>query len=90
MQLSAGIRCPTVSPGLRHQGHFRSLLALPDGDPGAILLIEFYGNHAEELPPRVDALSADLRQHGWGSLEYRAPDAVSQARIWKLRRLARS
>ncbi len=31
------------------------------GDPGAILIIEFYADRAEDLPPRLDALEADLR-----------------------------
>src|SRR5439155_23811518 len=31
------------------------------GDPGAILIIEFYGDTALELLPRLDALDASLR-----------------------------
>lgn len=58
------------------------------GDPDAILLVEFYGDPAEELPPRLEALEADLRQRGFGSHFHRATDAGAQARIWKLRKLA--
>src|SRR5262249_61332494 len=31
------------------------------GDPGAILIIEFYSEQANELGPRLDALEASLR-----------------------------
>jgi FAD/FMN-containing dehydrogenase/Fe-S oxidoreductase len=58
------------------------------GDPAAILLIEFYGDAAAGLPPRVEALEADLRARGLGVHFHRAPDAAGQGRIWKLRRLA--
>ena len=42
-------------------GRLRDFL---QGDPGAILIIEFYGDRADELPPRLDALEADLRGRG--------------------------
>jgi FAD/FMN-containing dehydrogenase/Fe-S oxidoreductase len=58
------------------------------GDPGAVLLIEFYGEQAGQLPPRLEALETDLRRRGYGSHFYRATDAGAQARIWKLRKLA--
>jgi len=60
------------------------------GDPGAILIIEFYGEQASELSPRIDALEGALRalnvNGGWHF--HRAIDAAAQARIWKLRTLA--
>ena len=58
------------------------------GDPGAVLLIEFYGDRADELPPRLDALETDLRQHGFGTHHQRLTDAAAQQRAWKLRTLA--
>ena len=33
-----------------------------DGDPGALLCVEFYADRAEDLPPRLDALEHDLRR----------------------------
>jgi FAD/FMN-containing dehydrogenase/Fe-S oxidoreductase len=59
-----------------------------DGDPGAILIVEFYGDRPEDLPPRLDALAADFQSRGYGYSTYRAIDAAAQARIWKLRRAA--
>jgi FAD/FMN-containing dehydrogenase/Fe-S oxidoreductase len=58
------------------------------GDPGAILIVEFYGERPEDLPGRIEALEADLRRRGAGSHYHRALDAAAQGRIWKLRRLA--
>lgn len=58
------------------------------GDPGAILLVELYGDGPDELPPRLDALEADLRARGHGDHLLRATEAAAQARIWKLRTLA--
>ncbi len=58
------------------------------GDPGAILIVEFYGDRAEELPPRLEALEADLRRRGFGYHYLRATDAAAQGRVWKLRKLA--
>jgi FAD/FMN-containing dehydrogenase/Fe-S oxidoreductase len=58
------------------------------GDPGAILIIELYGDRAEELPPRLEALEGALRARNKDCHYHRATDAVGQARIWKLRTLA--
>ncbi|HXG12237.1 MAG TPA: FAD-linked oxidase C-terminal domain-containing protein [Gemmataceae bacterium] len=58
------------------------------GDPGAILIVEFYGDRPDELPPRLAALEAELRQRGFGYHYLPATDAALQARVWKLRKLA--
>jgi FAD/FMN-containing dehydrogenase/Fe-S oxidoreductase len=58
------------------------------GDPHAILIVEFYGDRPEDLPPRLDALEADLRRRGLGDHGHRATDPAAQARIWKLRKAA--
>ena len=58
------------------------------GDPGAILLVELYGEDPGELPPRLDALEADLRGRGAGDHFVRATDPAAQGRIWKLREMA--
>jgi FAD/FMN-containing dehydrogenase/Fe-S oxidoreductase len=58
------------------------------GDPGAVLIIEFYGDQPAELPGRLDALETDLVGRGFGYHFTRATAADAQARIWKLRTLA--
>ncbi len=58
------------------------------GDPGAILIVEFYADRFEDLPARLDALETDLHSRRHGYHAHRAVDPSAQARIWKLRRLA--
>src|SRR5262249_33531513 len=58
------------------------------GDPGAILIVEFYADRAEELPARLNALEADLHRRSFGYHHHRAIDPAAQARVWKLRRLS--
>lgn len=58
------------------------------GDPGAILLVEFYGERAEELPARLAALEQDLARDSVGCHRLALSDAAAQARVWKLRTLA--
>ncbi len=55
------------------------------GDPGAVLPIEFYGDNDEELEQRCEALIADLKKAGLG---YAFPILKhEQARhVWDLRR----
>jgi FAD/FMN-containing dehydrogenase/Fe-S oxidoreductase len=59
-----------------------------DGEPAAILLIEFYGERSEDLPPRLEALEADLRRQGFGDHYLAMTRAEDQQRAWKLRTLA--
>jgi FAD/FMN-containing dehydrogenase/Fe-S oxidoreductase len=59
-----------------------------DGEPGALLCVEFYADRAEDLPPRLDALEHDLRARRLGYRYYRAIDLAAQARIWSLREAA--
>jgi len=56
-----------------------------DGDPAALLCVEFYADRAEELPPRLDAVERDLRDHGFGYRYHHALDLAAQSRIWSLR-----
>jgi FAD/FMN-containing dehydrogenase/Fe-S oxidoreductase len=58
------------------------------GDPGAVLIIEFYADSAQELPARLEALETDLHRQGVGTRYLRATDQALQSRIWKLRKLA--
>ena len=58
------------------------------GDPGAVLLVEFFGQSDEELVEKIGNLQTDLEARGLGNYIYRAIDAEEQARIWELRRAA--
>jgi FAD/FMN-containing dehydrogenase/Fe-S oxidoreductase len=59
--------------------------ALVEGDPGALLCIEFYADRPDELPSRLRALEQDLRARGFGSRFLHALDLQTQALVWGLR-----
>jgi Fe-S oxidoreductase len=59
--------------------------AVIQGDPGATLCVEFYGDRKEDLPPRLAALEADLRARGLGYAYHSETDLAAQQRIWSLR-----
>jgi Fe-S oxidoreductase/FAD/FMN-containing dehydrogenase len=58
------------------------------GDPAAILLIEFYDDRADLLPARLSALERELRESGLGYHHFAVTDLAAQARVWKLRTMA--
>ena len=60
----------------------RSIL---ETDPGALLCVEFYGDRAEDLPPRLDALERELAASGYRCRWRRAIAPADQARIWSFR-----
>ena len=59
-----------------------------EGDPAAILLIELYGEGADELAPRLANLEDDLRKNGFGYHHLAVTNPAAQARVWKLRTMA--
>ena len=54
-------------------------------DAGALLCVEFYADHADDLPPRLEALEKDLAGSGFSCRWRRALTTGEQARIWSLR-----
>src|SRR5476649_623034 len=54
-------------------------------DPGALMCVEMYGDRAEELLPRLDALEHDLATCGYRCRWRRAIAPADQARIWSFR-----
>ena len=54
-------------------------------DPGALLCVEFYGDRAEDLPPRLEALERALAASGYHCQWRRAIAPADQARIWSFR-----
>ncbi len=67
---------------------YAPLRAFICGDPGAVLLVEFFGQSDEELAEKIENLQTDLEARGLGNYLYRALEADEQARIWELRRAA--
>jgi len=62
--------------------------SIMQGDAGALLCVEFYGDTPEELAPRLDALEAELPRLGYRCRGRRAVSAADQARIWSFREAA--
>ena len=58
------------------------------GDPAATLCVEMYADREEDLPPRMQALEADLRERKLGYHYHIETDLPSQACIWSLREAA--
>ncbi|MGH7378101.1 MAG: FAD-binding and (Fe-S)-binding domain-containing protein, partial [Candidatus Methylomirabilales bacterium] len=57
-----------------------------EGDPAALLLVEFYGLSPEELRGKIEALEARLRRTGLGGAIVRATEAEAQQNIWRVRK----
>ncbi len=55
------------------------------GNPGALLCVEFYADDPAELPEKLTALELDLAIRAPGTVTVRATDAADQAQVWRLR-----
>jgi FAD/FMN-containing dehydrogenase/Fe-S oxidoreductase len=58
------------------------------GDPGALLCVEFYDENKESLRPRLESVVEELQSCGFGDHFHRAYELPEQARIWSLREAA--
>src|SRR5262249_43457936 len=58
------------------------------GEPGAVLLIEFYADSPEQAAAHLRGLEDDLRRRGYGYDYLATGDPAAQQRLWKLRTLA--
>ncbi len=67
---------------IEHAGN-RSFL---QGDPGALLFVEYYGETEEELWERMDHLEARLLQKNLGYAFFKACESEDQKKIWDLRK----
>jgi FAD/FMN-containing dehydrogenase/Fe-S oxidoreductase len=59
-----------------------------DGEPAALLCVEFYGDRPEDLPPRLEALERDLTARRLGYRYHRAVEPAAQGAIWAVREAA--
>jgi Fe-S oxidoreductase/FAD/FMN-containing dehydrogenase len=57
-----------------------------EGDPAALLLVEFYGLSPEEVRGKVEGLEARLRGKGLGGAIVRAMEPEAQQNIWGVRK----
>jgi FAD/FMN-containing dehydrogenase/Fe-S oxidoreductase len=56
------------------------------GQPAALLVVEFYGENEAELRSKLDQLEAALKRNKSGYAYVRAFDQVEQTKIWKVRK----
>ncbi|HDR67493.1 MAG TPA: FAD-binding oxidoreductase, partial [Bacteroidaceae bacterium] len=56
-----------------------------EGDPGAILMVEFYGNNEDEIKGKIDAMQNEMESNGLG---YNFPIVKGEniKKVWSLRK----
>jgi FAD/FMN-containing dehydrogenase/Fe-S oxidoreductase len=62
------------------------LMGFIEGNPAAVLLVEFYGENEAELRSKLDTMEAALKRDKAGYAYVRAFDPAEQANIWKVRK----
>jgi len=62
------------------------LMGFIEGNPAAILVVEFYGENEAELRSKLDAMEAALKRGKAGYAYVRAFDQTQQTNIWKVRK----
>ncbi len=67
---------PTLESDLRQ---------IVDGDAPTLLCVEFYGDHLDEIRPRMQALERDLARAGIRCRARQLIEPAAQARVWHVR-----
>ena len=75
----------TIVERCRESTGYRELVDFVRGQPGALLLIEFYGESVEELDSKLAALWEDLQSQGLGFASVTSTDAAEQLQRWRMR-----
>ncbi len=75
----------TIVQRCRESSGYRALADYIQGDPGALLLIEFFGDTEEELSSRLAALTEDFSARGLGYATVTELDPARQRRMWGVR-----
>ncbi len=70
----------------RAQPEWARRLHFVEGDPEAVLLVEYYGQNETELARRLDHLVDHLRKRGWRGPVRRLLDPGRQADVWAVRK----
>ena len=75
----------TIIQRCRESIGYAALADFVQGTPGALLIVEFYGDTDEAVRGALGALSADLERRGLGYFTLSTMDAAAQERIWRIR-----
>ncbi len=70
----------------RKQPAFARKMTFVEGDPAAILLVEFYGESDLEVAEKLQTLEQRLRSRGMASIFFHAVHPEDQANIWAIRK----
>src|SRR5215475_4926008 len=62
------------------------LMGFVQGNPAALLIVEFYGENEAEVRSKLDAMEAALKREKAGYAYVRAFDPAEQTSIWKVRK----
>ncbi len=61
-------------------------LSFIQGDPGALLVVEFYGESEDELTAKMESLKEDMARQGLGYACVNILDRAAQTSVWNLRK----
>ena len=75
----------TIIDRCRRSPGYAPLVQFVQGDPGAILLVEFYGDSDAELSDKFSALAAAFDSEGLGYATVTSLDPDQQLRMWRMR-----
>jgi len=70
----------------RQSAGLASNMAFIEGNPGAILVVEFYGKSEAELTDKTDKLKEDMERRGHGYACVNVLDRAAQASVWAVRK----
>ncbi len=62
-------------------------LSFVQGDPRALMIVEFYGESEEEVRGKIERLEAHLRRRGLAQTFVRALTPEQQAQVWNVRKV---
>ena len=65
---------------------FKGKTGFLEGDPGAIVIVEFYGDTRAEVEDKLDKLERDLKKNKMGYAHVRALEPQQQQQVWDLRK----
>ena len=65
---------------------YSRMMDFVEGDPGALLLTEFYGDSQAEVEARLDGIEKRMAAGGLGYAVRRITDPAQQARVWAVRK----
>ncbi len=69
----------------RQMRAYSAKMTFVQGDPVALIAVEYGGSTREELLPRLDALEARMRRRGFRGTIIRAIEPAAQTNLWQIR-----